>query len=437
MCRKLAEPTSPSPTTQVGYERDKSSVALEAVGLFAGIGALDLGFERAGHRTLLLCELMPEARAVLSAAQSSDWGAFNGADLVEDLTDSGFERRLPEHFDILTAGFPCQDLSQAGSTKGIEGSRSGLITHVLDMIGRRPPARRPRWIILENVPFMRHLERGKAMGVVMSKLSSLGYSWAYREIDTLAFGLPHRRKRLFIVACLNGQGDPRAVLLEGDVNPDPSYRGPGWLEGRACGFYWTEGNRGIGWADDAIPTLKGGSGLGIPSPPAIILPPEGAFILPTIRDAERLQGLPRGWTEAAAAAGPRAGRIRWKLVGNAVSIPAAEWIGTRVRDVTGLGCDRDDDVLPPDSKWPSAAWQMDPDGHRFVAKVGPWPCRQTRIPLFDLIREEEDDRRQLSVKATSGFLARFSASTLLARDPRHRSALIGALQRHLDVLAVG
>ena len=177
--------------------------------------------------------------------------------------------------------------------------------------------------------------------------------------------------------------------------------------------------------------------LGIPSPPAIILPPEGAIILPTIRDAERLQGLPRGWTEAAAAAGPRAGRIRWQLVGNAVSIPAAEWIGTQVRNATGLGCDRDDEVLPPDAKWPSAAWQMDPEGHRFVARVGPWPCRRTRTPLFDLIQEEEDDRPYLSVKATAGFLGRFSASTLLTRDPRHRSALIGVLRRHLDVLTVG
>ncbi len=428
----LAEPARKDPIGHGQTKRGKTTVGLSSVGLFAGVGGLDLGFERAGHRTLLLCELMPAARAVLSAVQRSSAKCFSGADLAADLTESGFEHRLPERFDILTAGFPCQDLSQAGTTRGIGGDHSGLISHVLAMVGRRPSRKRPRWIVLENVPFMRQLARGKAMEVVMSALSRLGYSWAYREIDTLAFGLPQRRRRLFVVACLAGQGDPRAVLLEGAANPDPSYRGPGWLEGRACGFYWTEGNRGIGWADDAIPTLKGGSGLGIPSPPAIILPPEGSLILPTIRDAERLQGLPRGWTEPAATVGPRAGRIRWQLVGNAVSVPVAEWIGAQVGSANGREYHRNDEELAPDSKWPSSAWQMDPQGPRCVAEVGPWPVRQERIALLDLIREEKAHRPQLSARAAAGFLSRFSSSNLLARYPRHRSGLIDALHRHLN-----
>ena len=79
------------------------------------------------------------------------------------------------------------------------------------------------------------------MEVVLNGLSDLGYAWAYREIDSLAFGLPQRRKRLFIVGCLLGEGDPRRVLLEDDVEPDESGKGAGWQDGRACGFYWTEG----------------------------------------------------------------------------------------------------------------------------------------------------------------------------------------------------
>ncbi len=414
-------------------------VGLTSVGLFAGIGGLDLGFERAGHRALLLCELLPEARSVLSAAQTGENYplAFEGAELVDDLTADGFQHRLPERFDILTAGFPCQDLSQAGSTKGIGGDRSGLITQVLDMIEGRTQRSRPRWIVLENVSFMRHLARGHAMEVVLSRLSSLGYSWAYREIDALAFGLPQRRRRLFIVACLEGEADPRAVLLEGDHEPDEARRGAGWEDGRACGFYWTEGNTGLGWADDAIPTLKGGSSLGIPSPPAIILPPSGSLILPTIRDAERLQGLPRGWTEAAAGVEGRSGRVRWRLVGNAVSVPVAEWIGTRIAQAHLLTSDRDDAVLNAGSKWPSAAWQMDPTGDRFFADVGPWPCRRARLSLLDLIQEEDQARPRLSPKAAAGFLSRFSASRLLTRDPDHRSAFLQILKAHLDGVAAG
>ena len=90
------------------------------------------------------------------------------------------------------------------------------------------------------------------------------------------------------------------------------------LDDSVCGFYWTEGLRGLGWAIDAVPTLKGGSTLGIPSPPAIWI--QGQRTSPTnpdIRDAERLQGFPSDWTEVARENGGRG--ARWKLVGNAVS----------------------------------------------------------------------------------------------------------------------
>ena len=94
------------------------------------------------------------------------------------------------------------------------------------------------------------------------------------------------------------------------------------------GFYWTEGNRGIGWASgDTIPALKGGSGLGIPSAPAMILP-SGGIATPHLCDAERLQGFPEFWTAPAAKAGNH--RSRWRLVGNAVNVRVTEWLGRRL-----------------------------------------------------------------------------------------------------------
>ena len=97
----------------------------------------------------------------------------------------------------------------------------------------------------------------------------------------------------------------------------------------ACGFYWTEGIRGLGWAVDAVPTLKGGSTIGIPSPPAMVFP-LGLVGKPDVRDAERMQGFVADWTQPAESV-VRAGH-RWHLVGNAVTVDVATWIGERLAD---------------------------------------------------------------------------------------------------------
>src|SRR3546814_4587813 len=81
----------------------------------------------------------------------------------------------------------------------------------------------------------------------------------------------------------------------------------------------------------SVPPLKGGSGLHIPSPPAVWNVESGAIRTPGIEDAERLQGFPAGWTMAARDS-KRADRGRWRLVGNAVSVPVAEWLATRLFD---------------------------------------------------------------------------------------------------------
>src|SRR4030095_11208128 len=106
-------------------------------------------------------------------------------------------------------------------------------------------------------------------------------------------GLPQRRERVYLVASLNH--DPRAVVFRGNINP-PQRRGSAGET--SFGFYWTEGSRGLGWAVDAVPTLKSGSTVGIASPPAIWLP-DGSIVQPDIRDAERLQGFEADWTQPA------------------------------------------------------------------------------------------------------------------------------------------
>ena len=251
-----------------------SETGLRVAGLFAGIGGIELGLHRAGHRSVLLNEIEPGAQTVLRAR-------FPGIELTGDVCDL---RSLPD-VDFVAAGFPCQDLSQAGRTIGIRGSRSGLVDKVFQLLETADP----RWLLLENVPFMLQLDRGRAMQHLTTELGRLGFRWAYRVVDARSFGMPQRRQRVLLLA--SRDDDPRPVLFADDAG-EPRERDP---VGLACGFYWTEGIRGLGWAVDAIPTLKGGSTIGIPSPPAVWMP-DGLVGTPDLRDAERLQGFPRDWT---------------------------------------------------------------------------------------------------------------------------------------------
>jgi DNA (cytosine-5)-methyltransferase 1 len=117
---------------------------MRVAGLFAGIGGLELGLHEAGHETMLFAESWAPAAAVLEAR-------FPDIPNAGDVTRV---RSLPT-IDLLTAGFPCQDLSQAGRTAGIDGQKSGLV----DEVFRLMDSSRPGWVLLENVSFMLRLCR--------------------------------------------------------------------------------------------------------------------------------------------------------------------------------------------------------------------------------------------------------------------------------------
>lgn len=109
------------------------------VGLFAGIRGLERGFHEHGHHSVLLCDADDRARAVLA-------NRFPKVRISDDVRAVG---QLP-NCDVLTAGFPCQDLSQVGRRRGISGPNSGLIDVVLDLLRKARPG--PTWLVLENVP---------------------------------------------------------------------------------------------------------------------------------------------------------------------------------------------------------------------------------------------------------------------------------------------
>jgi DNA (cytosine-5)-methyltransferase 1 len=351
-----------------------------AVGLFAGIGGIERGLARAGIQSELLCEVDPGAVAVLGRRMPK-------APLHLDISTL---RSIPK-VDVVAAGFPCQDLSQAGRTAGIHGERSGLVDHAFRLV--RKSAGGPKWLLLENVPFMLQLDRGRAMLHLTTELEAMGFMWAYRVVDARAFGLPQRRLRVILLA--SRTEDPRSVLFADNAVP----RLPTDPELHACGFYWTEGTRGLGWAVDAVPTLKGGSTIGIASPPAIRLAHDRSLVTPSIEDAERLQGFPSGWTAPSVEdAGTRKGH-RWKLVGNAVSVPMAEWVGHCLAEPRDYDISTDTPLLAG-SAWPTAAWGR--SGVTFQTHISQWPVRRRYRHLESFIK----DPSLLSRRATAGFLSR-------------------------------
>lgn len=357
---------------------------MKITGLFAGIGGLEAGLAAAGHTTSLLCEIWSPARAVLSAR-------FPDVEVAADVREL---TSLPADTEAVVGGFPCQDLSQAGKTLGIGGERSGLVGQVFRLLDDR----RVPWVVLENVSFMLHLDQGKGMRMLVEAFEERGYRWAYRVVNSMGF-LPQRRERVIFVATTTDV-DPAGVVMADEAVPPLR---PTELFTHAHGFYWTEGIRGLGWAADAIPTLKNGSTVGIASPPAILMP-DGVVITPDIRDAERLQGFDADWTHPAEMVGRAS--LRWSLVGNAVSKPVAEWLGARLLTPGVYEGDRDR-PLAAGERWPRAA-RFDGDARRRV-EIGAFPVWRDREPLAEFLRHPG---KPLSARATRGFLSRTDKGTL-------------------------
>ncbi|GAA3051849.1 DNA cytosine methyltransferase [Streptomyces glomeratus] len=371
-------------------EVDESQKPLRVAGLFAGVGGLELGLEQAGLETALLCEVWPPAQAVLTKQ-------FPNTPLEPDVQHL---KGLPGDVDVVTAGFPCQDLSQAGRTAGIAGEQSGLVSHVFRLLGKH----HPRWLVLENVRNMLFLDKGKAMHHLVQELEALGYAWAYRLVDSRFTGVPQRRQRVLFVASLTE--DPRTVLFADDVG-EPS---GDELGTDAYGFYWTEGLTGLGWARDAVPTVKGGSALSIPSPPAIWIPSNPAghrIVTPSITDAEQLQGFASDWTLTETTAGKKAGRDRWKLVGNAVTVGVSKWLGERLLE-PGEFDEAEFDLLSTDARWPTAAWGS--KGKRWRSYASMWPERREYTHLLDLV--DRSGLAPLSHRAAAGFYSRTQRAKL-------------------------
>ena len=171
--------------------------------LFAGIGGFDLGFERAGIKTIWQVEIDEFAQLVLRKR-------FAGR-LEGDIRKVSFEK-LPK-VDIIAGGFPCNDTSHAGRGAGIEGEYSGLWSYFAKAIR----ILRPRFALVENPPGL--LSRG--LGRVLSDLALCGYDTEWDCLPAAAFGAPHLRAREWVLAYPCGyRKQEDGTIFAGRTKPD-------------------------------------------------------------------------------------------------------------------------------------------------------------------------------------------------------------------------
>lgn len=186
-------------------------MSLQLVSLFAGVGGFDIAAERAGIDPVVACEIDPQARGVLQHRLPNTTLINDVKDVTgERLTELGLDPRRT----VITGGFPCQDLSIAGKQAGLEGGeRSSLFFEIVRILREF----NPQWFILENVPGLLSSKGGRDMGIVVGELAELGYSFSWRILDAQNFGVPQRRRRVFIVGHF-GTDETRAeqVLFESE-----------------------------------------------------------------------------------------------------------------------------------------------------------------------------------------------------------------------------
>lgn len=368
---------------------------MNIVGLFAGIGGIEYGFYGCGHNPSLLCEIMPEAESVLK-------DRFQDTNIFHDVCKMEV---IPDKTDILTAGFPCQNISIAGDKQGINGDKSSLLHEIFRLIENSP--QKPRYIIIENVANIISLHKGEAITLIIDKMMEYGYNWAYRLIDPRSFGIPQRRPRFVFIA--SKEVHPKYILfpkdedwgIEIEEKPDVANLSD------AYGFYWTEGKIGIGWANNSIPPLKCGSTLGLPSSPAIWNVKDNFFGTPVLEDAERLQGFPANWTCAVGKEGFKK-NLRWKLIGNAVNTSVSNWISRRMENIETYDIPKERILKHSRSKWNKAGFN---DGNKIYGiKASKYPCGINYTPILNFM---ENPLIPLSLRATIGFRKRVLSSTLI------------------------
>lgn len=179
------------------------------IDLFAGVGGIRLGMQRAGGKCIYSSEWNYQAqKTYLTNYGEMPFG---------DITKESIKKYIPDNFDILCAGFPCQPFSISGKQKGFDDTRGTLFFDICSIVSlKKPPI-----IFLENVKHLVHHDEGNTLKIILRKLEELGYNVAWRVLNGSDYGVPQNRERIIIIGTLNGVFDftkvkkkPRPHLID-------------------------------------------------------------------------------------------------------------------------------------------------------------------------------------------------------------------------------
>ena len=330
----------------------------------SGIEAASVAWHALGWQPAAFSEIEPFPRAVLLHQ-------FPTVPCHDDFTT--IKAKEYGTIDLLVGGTPCQSFSIAGLRGGLADNRGNLALEFLRLADRE----RPRWLVWENVPGVLSSSGGRDFGAILGGLVELGYGFAYRILDAQHFGVPQRRRRVFVVGYLGDWRRAAAVLFErqslsrhpsplkkaGETAPTIPSRStaggglgtdfdcdggliPSDVNGVVNSLTCHNGQRNevsdvvrgsvIPWPARVAPTLNAafgdkqgledqhafnGAGLFVKSPQVRRLTP---------RECERLQGFPDDWTDVPYRKKAAPDGARYKALGNSMAVPVMRWIGERI-----------------------------------------------------------------------------------------------------------
>lgn len=309
-------------------ESDTQPKTYRVNSFFAGIGGFDIGFERHGFNTVYLCEINDYCNEVLSThwpsvERATDICAINSDDIPEA--------------EVWCGGFPCQDISVArGSAKrlGLDGTRSGLFFEYAALIEKKMP----EVVIIENVAGLFNSNGGRDFGVILQRMTELGYAVAWRQLNSRYFGVPQSRLRVYLCCWRRSPMKALRVMFDPEGAWKPTNERKDFITEASAPNEYPKVPR-VAYCLAATSGRHTGTDW---SRTYIVC--EDCVRRMTPIEYERLQGFPDYWTlpESYDPNDDDTDTLRYTAIGNAVSIPVVEWIAKRVNQQLNLPADTDD-----------------------------------------------------------------------------------------------
>ncbi len=293
---------------------------------FSGIGGIDLGFANAGFQVTMQCEVDKFCTSILQA----HWPKVTRHLDIKEIDHAA----IPVS-DVWSGGFPCQDVSLArmGPRAGLKGKKSGLFFEFARLLERG----RPRVFLIENVPGLLSSHGGRDFEIILRTLANLGYGVGWRVLNSRYFGVAQSRQRVYIVGCHRDWRGPGEILFESECgqgdNPSSGQngskpvspfkksignpvRGPVTPSLAYCLYACSARHTGTDWSRNYVSY------------------PDGRVRRLMPAECERLQGFPENWTNPGILDindPDKVDTLRYHALGNAVTVPVAEWMARRIK----------------------------------------------------------------------------------------------------------